>query len=51
VEPLRALLRGRSGLLITHDARLLRCADRELRLVGGRVTEPAGPAGPAEAAA
>jgi ATP-binding cassette subfamily C protein CydD len=43
VEPLRALLRGRSALLITHDARLLRCADRILRLEGGRVTEPAGP--------
>ena len=36
VEPLRALLRGRSALLITHDARLLRCADRVLRLEPGR---------------
>jgi ATP-binding cassette subfamily B protein len=43
VEPLRALLRGRSALVITHDTRLLRCADRILRLEGGRVTRPAGP--------
>jgi ATP-binding cassette subfamily B protein len=42
VEPLRALLRGRSALLITHDPRLLRCADRTLRLEGGRIAEPAG---------
>jgi ATP-binding cassette, subfamily B, bacterial len=44
VEPLGALLRGRSALLITHDERLLRCADRVLRLEGGRVKEEAGPA-------
>ena len=44
VQPLRALLRARSALLITHDPRLLRCADQVLRLEDGRVTEPAGPA-------
>jgi len=32
LEPLRALLRGRSVLLITHDAALLRGADRVVRL-------------------
>jgi subfamily B ATP-binding cassette protein MsbA len=41
VEPLRALLRARSALLITHDARLLRCADRVVQLEGRRLTEPA----------
>jgi ATP-binding cassette, subfamily B, bacterial len=35
IEPLRALLRGRSALLITHDERLLSCADRVVRLSGG----------------
>jgi ABC-type multidrug transport system fused ATPase/permease subunit len=47
VDPLRALLRGRSGLVITHDQRLLACADRVVRLGGGR----ADPAGRAESAA
>jgi ATP-binding cassette, subfamily B, bacterial len=44
VVPLRALLRGRSALVITHDERLLRSADRVLRLENGRVEEQAGPA-------
>jgi ATP-binding cassette, subfamily B, bacterial len=40
VGPLRALLGGRSALLITHDERLLRCADRVVRVVDGRIEEP-----------
>jgi ATP-binding cassette subfamily B protein len=39
VEPLRALLAGRSALMITHDPRLLQCADRVLRLDGARLAE------------
>jgi ATP-binding cassette subfamily B protein len=39
MEPLRALLDGRSALVITHDERLLRRADRVLRLVDGRIEE------------
>jgi ATP-binding cassette, subfamily B, bacterial len=41
VEPLRTLLHGRSGVLITHDERLLRCADRVVRLADGRIEETA----------
>jgi ATP-binding cassette subfamily B protein len=37
VEPLRALLHGRSALVISHDERLLRRADRVVRLVDGRI--------------
>jgi ABC-type multidrug transport system fused ATPase/permease subunit len=32
IGPLRALLDGRSGLLVTHDSRLLACADRVVLL-------------------
>ena len=39
VAPLRALLRGRSALLITHDTQLLRCANRIVRLENGRVAD------------
>jgi ATP-binding cassette subfamily B protein len=39
VVPLRALLRGRSALLITHDAQLLRCAHRIVRLENGRLAD------------
>jgi subfamily B ATP-binding cassette protein MsbA len=39
VEPLRTLLAGRSALLISHDERLLRHADRVVRLVDGQVEE------------
>jgi ATP-binding cassette, subfamily B, bacterial len=39
VAPLRELLRGRSALLITHDAQLLRCANRVVRLENGRVAD------------
>jgi ATP-binding cassette, subfamily B, bacterial len=39
IEPLRALLRGRSALLISHDERLLRSADRVVSVVDGRAEE------------
>ncbi|MDQ5834909.1 MAG: ABC transporter ATP-binding protein, partial [Actinomycetota bacterium] len=32
IEPLRALLAGRTAVLITHDPQLLRVADRVIRL-------------------
>jgi subfamily B ATP-binding cassette protein MsbA len=47
VGPLRALLRARTAVLITHDPRLLRFADRVVRLEGGRIAEPLGRAEPA----
>jgi ABC-type lipoprotein export system ATPase subunit len=34
-------------VLITHDPRLLRFADRVVRLEGGRIAEPLGRAEPA----
>jgi ABC-type multidrug transport system fused ATPase/permease subunit len=42
IEPLRALLDGRTGLLITHDPELIRCADRVFLMDGVRHLEPAG---------
>jgi ATP-binding cassette subfamily B protein len=44
MEPLRALLHGRTALVITHDERLLRHADRVVRLVDGRIEEHGEPA-------
>lgn len=41
IEPLRTLLRGRSALLISHDERLLRSADRVVSVVDGRAEEVA----------
>jgi ATP-binding cassette subfamily B protein len=37
IEPLRALLAGRTAVLITHDPQLLRYADRVIRLQPARV--------------
>jgi ATP-binding cassette subfamily B protein len=45
IEPLRALLDGRTGLLITHDPQLMRCADRVLRMDSARHPEPSGVVG------
>jgi ATP-binding cassette, subfamily B, bacterial len=39
VQPLRTLLAGRSALMISHDPRLLKCADRVLRLDDARLAE------------
>jgi subfamily B ATP-binding cassette protein MsbA len=42
VDSLRALLTGRTALIVTHDPALLRAADRVIAIDAGRVTEPAG---------
>ena len=40
IDPLRALTENRTTLLITHDSRVLRLADRVATLRDGRVLEP-----------
>jgi len=42
LPPLRKLIRGRTTVVITHDMRFARLADRVLTLKEGRLIEPAG---------
>jgi ATP-binding cassette, subfamily B, bacterial len=42
LEPLRALVRGRTTIIVSHDPAVVAWADRVIELRDGRVVEPAG---------
>jgi ABC-type multidrug transport system fused ATPase/permease subunit len=49
--PLRALIHGRTTIVVSHDPVVVACADRVLRLEGGRLTDDRAGATPREVAA
>jgi ATP-binding cassette subfamily B protein len=48
-EPLRTVMAGRTALVVSHDPEMIACADRVVRLEGGRLIPERMPVAPASA--